>query len=139
MTKKSSLIVIVMLVVLYVIWSMMRPTPEDVIASTGMVDVTLPESLTTEAEVGKAIFEENCAICHGENASGVDGSGPPLVHKIYEPSHHGDESFQRAVALGVRGHHWRFGDMSPVEGIDRTDVEQIISYVRALQRANGIN
>lgn len=118
---------------------MVRPTPKHAIASSGMVDVTLPESLTAEAKNGKASFEANCAICHGENASGVDGSGPPLVHKIYEPSHHGDESFQRAVVLGVRSHHWRFGDMPPVEGIDRKDVEQIISYVRALQRANGVN
>jgi hypothetical protein len=58
---------------------------------------------------------------------------------IYEPGHHGDESFQRAAAQGVRAHHWRFGNMPPVEGVTRSDVKMIISYVRDLQRATGIH
>ena len=49
------------------------------------------------------------------------------------------EDLRRAAALGVRGHHWRFGDMPPVEGLTRTDVAMIVAYVRELQRANGIN
>ena len=73
------------------------------------------------------------------NAVGQDGVAPPLVHKIYEPSHHGDESFQRAAAVGVRAHHWSFGDMPAVEGITRGDVTMIVAYIRELQRANGIN
>jgi hypothetical protein len=62
-----------------------------------------------------------------------------LVHIIYEPSHHGDESFQRAAAMGVQGHHWSFGNMPPVEGIASADVTMIVAYVRELQRANGID
>ncbi|MFZ8875205.1 MAG: cytochrome c, partial [Paracoccaceae bacterium] len=61
-----------------------------------------------------------------------------LVHKIYEPSHHGDQSFQMAVAMGVRSHHWKFGNMPAIEGLSREDVFQITQYVRELQRANGI-
>ena len=80
-----------------------------------------------------------CAACHGVNAAGKDGVAPPLVHKIYEPSHHGDESFQRAAALGVRAHHWPFGNMPAVEGVTRGDVKMITAYIRELQRANGIN
>ena len=64
---------------------------------------------------------------------------PLLVHKIYEPSHHGDEAFQRAVALGVQAHHWPFGNMAAIEGLTRADVATIISYIRALQVENGIN
>ena len=45
---------------------------------------------------------------------------------------------QRAVARGVRAHHWRFGDMPRVEGLTRGDVAAIVAYVRELQRANGI-
>ena len=69
---------------------------------------------------------------------GQEEVAPPLVHIIYEPGHHGDESFQRAVALGVRAHHWRFGNMAPVEGLTREDVALIVAYIRELQRANGI-
>ena len=104
-----------------------------------IVQVVLPAALTAEQELGKTIFEAKCAVCHAVNAVGQEGVAPPLVHKIYEPSHHGDEAFQRAVALGVRGHHWTFGDMPPVDGLTRGDVKLVVAYIRALQRENGIN
>jgi hypothetical protein len=53
--------------------------------------------------------------------------------------YHGDEAFQRAAALGVRTHHWPFGDMPSVESINRAEVTMIIAYIRELQRANEIN
>ena len=104
-----------------------------------MVSIDLPKSLSAAAQAGKRLFDANCVTCHGPNAVGQEELGPPLVHIIYEPGHHGDESFQRAVALGVRAHHWRFGNMAPVEGLARDDVTLIIAYIRELQRANGIN
>lgn len=107
--------------------------------STALVSVTLPSALSDQAQVGAKIFEAKCAACHGPNAQGQDGVAPPLIHKIYEPSHHGDESFQRAVALGVRQHHWPFGNMPKVEGLTRADVAMVVSYIREVQRENGIN
>ncbi|MCY4608870.1 MAG: cytochrome c [bacterium] len=103
-----------------------------------IVAVSVPATLSARAQAGQKTYEANCASCHGGNAAGQDGLAPPLVHIIYEPGHHGDESFQRAVALGVRAHHWPFGDMPPVEGLSRSDVAEIIAYIRELQRANGI-
>ena len=105
---------------------------------TPMVAVRLPETLSAKARSGQEAFEANCAVCHGKNAAGQLGIAPPLVHVIYEPGHHGDESFQRAVALGAPAHHWGFGNMPPVEGLSRSDVERIVAYIRELQRANGI-
>ncbi len=101
--------------------------------------VNVPAILSPEATIGKRGFDAKCADCHGENAAGQNGVAPPLVHKIYEPSHHGDESFQRAVQVGVRAHHWKFGDMPAIEGLSRADVKYIIQYVRELQRENGVN
>jgi mono/diheme cytochrome c family protein len=86
---------------------------------------------------GAAVFERKCAECHGRSAKGTE-KGPPLVHKIYEPSHHGDASFYLAVRQGVRAHHWPFGDMPPVEGVSDEQIADIIAYVRGLQRAAGI-
>lgn len=103
-----------------------------------MVQIEVPETLSEQARIGRAAFDTACASCHGPNARGQDGIAPPLVHIIYEPSHHGDESFQRAVAGGVRAHHWPFGDMPAVPGLTRGDVAMVIAYVRELQRANGI-
>jgi hypothetical protein len=47
-------------------------------------------------------------------------------------------AFVLAAKQGVRAHHWRFGNMPAVEGVSDEDVLQITDYVRALQRANGI-
>ena len=101
--------------------------------------VSLPETLSSEAQLGKRAFDAVCADCHGENGAGVDGAGPPLVHKIYEPSHHADMAFFMAVERGVQAHHWSFGNMPPQQGLTRADVAGIVTYVRELQRANGID
>jgi len=84
-----------------------------------------------------ALFERRCSACHGIEAAGTD-KGPPLVHRIYEPGHHGDQAFYRAVREGVRSHHWPFGDMAPVPGVSEDEIARIVAYVRKLQRANGI-
>ena len=127
----------------YAMWPAAPQTADSDTATTMedgvLADVLLPESLSQNAQIGQLGFEAKCAACHGLNAAGQDGVAPPLVHIIYEPSHHGDEAFQRAAAMGVRGHHWPFGDMPPVEGVTRGDVTMIIAYIQELQRANGIN
>ena len=103
-----------------------------------LVQVEVP-TLTSLQEQGKSLFDENCASCHGQNAAGQSGVAPPLVHIIYEPSHHGDMSFQLAARQGVRQHHWQFGNMPAVPDVTPDDVTKITAYVRGLQRANGIN
>ena len=87
---------------------------------------------------GKALFEEYCSACHGPAADGTE-QGPPLAHKIYEPSHHADAAFVLAVRIGVRAHHWRFGDMQPVPAVTEEMVPEIVGYVRWLQREVGID
>jgi mono/diheme cytochrome c family protein len=86
---------------------------------------------------GERAYVANCASCHGVGGAGTD-VGPPLVHIVYEPSHHDDDSFRRAVADGVVPHHWEFGPMPAFPAVPDKDVEAIISYVRALQREAGI-
>ncbi len=103
-----------------------------------IVSVDMPE-LSPGQQEGAQAFREFCAACHGANADGIDGRGSPLIHKIYEPSHHGDFAFVRAAKEGVRSHHWRFGDMPPVEGVTDPQISAIIEFIRAVQRANGIN
>jgi len=92
---------------------------------------------TPDPVKGAALFAANCAACHGSNATGTD-QGPPLIHRIYEPSHHDDFSFYRAVSSGSRQHHWQFGDMPPVPGVSFEDTGHIIAWVRQQQRKAGI-
>jgi mono/diheme cytochrome c family protein len=146
MTRKHILIGLGAVAACVAAFVFLRPAPH--IPTPAAADVPQPDAralvsiqvppIDGPAAIGQQIFENACAVCHGLNAVGVDGVGPPLIHVIYEPSHHGDESFQRAVALGVRSHHWRFGDMPPVAGLTRGDVSMIIAYIRHIQRANGI-
>ncbi len=86
---------------------------------------------------GEALFNANCSKCHGVRGTGTD-KGPPLVHRIYHPNHHSDLSFQWAVERGATAHHWRFGNMPPIKGLTRQDVDLIIKYVRDLQKDAGI-
>ncbi len=90
-----------------------------------------------DIEKGRQQFEANCATCHGMGAVGTN-SGPPLVHRLYVPGHHNDDSIRRAVRNGVPAHHWLFGDMPPIVGVSDEELEQIILYIRERQRAGGI-
>lgn len=104
-----------------------------------LVAVTLPARLSPAAERGQRAFDAVCADCHGPGGAGKMGYGPPLIHPIYEPSHHGDMAFVIAAARGVRAHHWPFGDMPAQPDVTPEEVQAIIAYVREVQRANGIN
>jgi len=106
-------------------------------AGAASVHVKVPE-LSTRAAAGKLAFDANCAVCHGNNGSGTD-KGPPFIHDIYNPGHHSDASFAYAVRRGVQQHHWSFGNMPPLPQVSDEQITQIVTYVRELQRANGIS
>lgn len=91
-----------------------------------------------ELAKGETLFNTHCARCHGEGARGTD-HGPSFLSKIYEPSHHGDAAFQLAPQRGVRAHHWNFGDMPKIDGVSPQEIDQIISYVRWVQKQAGIS
>lgn len=137
MTRRNILIVGAVIVTALVLYVFANRMPEGPATSASLVAVAVPE-LSAAEQSGEAAFNAKCASCHGDNAAGQDGVAPPLVHRIYEPGHHGDQAFLVAANLGARAHHWPFGDMPPVEGVTEAEVARIVAYVRALQRANGI-
>jgi len=93
--------------------------------------------LSEAATRGQVAFETYCAACHGADAGGTN-TGPPLIHRFYHPGHHGDMAFIMAARRGARAHHWNFGDMPPVQGVSDAELADIITFVREVQRANGI-
>ena len=70
----------------------------------------------TPEELGKGLYEANCASCHGDDATGV--SAPSLLDKS-------DEQFIEAVQNG-KGYMPAFPDLSD------TDIGNIIAFVRSL-------
>lgn len=135
---KGNVIVLAVLVGALVLYVVANRTQQGSGTGEPLVAVTVPELIAAE-QLGESAFNAKCASCHGDNAAGREGMAPPLVHRLYEPGHHGDEAFLIAARFGVRSHHWSFGDMPPVEGVTEQEVAAIVTYVRALQRANGID
>jgi mono/diheme cytochrome c family protein len=105
-------------------------------AATKAPPITEPK-LSGKLMLGKLAFGAHCAACHGKQGGGTD-NGPPFLHRVYHPGHHGDASFFRAAKNGVRAHHWKFGDMKPVPKATDAQLQNIVKYIRALQQANGL-
>jgi mono/diheme cytochrome c family protein len=82
------------------------------------------------------LYAENCSSCHGSDLRGTT-DGPALLSIVYEPSHHSDDSFRSAIANGTTQHHWGFGDMPGVEGVEPGEADAIIAFVRSEQDRFG--
>jgi cytochrome c len=96
-----------------------------------------PGPVPAELAQGERGYNQYCRTCHGALGVGTV-AGPPLVHEIYEPSHHSDAAFRLAVTRGVRAHHWSFGNMPPLPPVDSAAIAGVTAYVRWLQQKAGI-
>ncbi len=85
---------------------------------------------------GSALYAERCASCHGADLRGT-GMGPSQLSIVYEPNHHPDEAFRAAIRDGVSPHHWDFGPMPAVSGLDDDQITAIIAYIREVQQREG--
>lgn len=89
---------------------------------------------TVDLALGEQVYQGNCARCHGEDLRGTD-RGPSQLSIVYEPSHHTDQAYVAAITQGSAAHHWEFGDMPPVEGLDDDEIASVIGYIRSVQEA----
>ena len=97
------------------------------------LEVIVP--LAADAD-GATVYEARCASCHGTDLRGTD-KGPSQLSIVYEPGHHGDDSFRSAIRNGAQQHHWPFGDMPAIESITDDQIEAVISYIRGQQGRLG--
>jgi mono/diheme cytochrome c family protein len=88
------------------------------------------------SDPGADLYQSNCASCHGSDLRGTD-KGPSHLSLVYEPNHHGDDAFRSAILNGARQHHWNFGDMAAITGLDDNEINEIIAYVRSEQERQG--
>ena len=111
------------------------------IATACSSELTNTQPASTDPSViatGEQLYQARCAECHGTDLRGTD-RGPSHLSQVYRSSHHGDVVFGLAIIRGVSQHHWSFGDMPAVTGLNDTDIEAIVSYVRAAQASQGLD
>ena len=103
-----------------------EPPPESDAGSGAAPDLAL----------GAEVYASSCAACHGPDLRGT-GQGPSHLSIVYEPVHHPDEAFRAAILRGSPQHHWDFGDMPPIAGLDEAEIDAVIAYIRDVQRREG--
>jgi mono/diheme cytochrome c family protein len=85
---------------------------------------------------GEKVYAGNCAACHGSDLRGT-AQGPSLLSIVYEPGHHPDESFRAAIRNGVSAHHWNFGPMPMINGVDDSEIDELLAFIRETQEREG--
>lgn len=92
-------------------------------------DRRMPELTTGDANHGRVLFAENCAVCHGAggfgSSVGSDDVAPSLMHAT-----------TNVVAEAIRGGPGMMPRFGPDVLTDR-DVSDIARYVNALQTKTG--
>ncbi len=87
-------------------------------------------------EQGLVAFAGECARCHGRLAEGTE-RGPNLIHRDYRPGVRSDAQFRRAVREGLPARRG-YGAMPPAPGVSERSLDRMVTFLRELQRANGI-
>ena len=117
------------------------PTATPTVAATSEATPTptpdAPAAPRFSGTDGRSLYGQACAVCHGQALEGTN-AGPTFLSRIYAPGHHADISLIFAVERGVRAHHWDFGNMAPVAGLEHEQVLAIIAFIREQQAAAGI-
>ena len=107
------------------------------VSTDEVADASIPVQDAALVALGGQLYAAHCASCHGTDLKGTD-RGPSHLSAIYRPGHHADGAFALAAKVGVRQHHWRFGNMAPVEGLADDDLAAIVAFVREQQRLGGL-
>lgn len=89
-----------------------------------------------DAGRGAELYASACASCHGSDLRGTE-RGPSQLSIVYEPSHHDDDSYRSAIAQGAPAHHWDFGDMPAVGGLDNDEIDAVVEFIRSEQQLLG--
>jgi len=90
-----------------------------------------------QAEDGKALYEKDCAKCHGADGKGDTKMGKKLGCKDYTDAkvqaELKDDAAVKAIKDGLKDKDDKVL-MKPSEGIGDGDVKALIAYVRSLKK-----
>ena len=87
------------------------------------------------AEAGRITYGESCAVCHGRLAQGT-AVAPALVASGQGQGHLSDDEFRKTVVEGRRTAQGR--GMPAFPALERADLDRIQTFLRSLERQDGI-
>jgi cytochrome c oxidase cbb3-type subunit 3 len=118
-----------------------RATWTDRIEKESFADIQKdPQLMQDVRETGKALFGDNCAACHGRQATG--GKGFPNLTTNSWLWGGSPEQIAETIKVGINSTHpeSRTSQM-PAFGRDgilqRNDIEKVVAYLRSLSGASG--
>ncbi len=99
--------------------------------------IALCAASTTYAEDGKALYEKDCAKCHGADGKGETKMGKKLQAKDYSSAKVWEGLTDAAAIKSVKeGFKDKEGKvlMKPAEGISDADAKAVVEYMKTLKK-----
>jgi cytochrome c553 len=94
-------------------------------------------TMVAKAEDGKAIYEKDCAKCHGQDGKGATKMGQKLGCKDYSDAkvqaELKDESITKAIKEGIKDKDGKTV-MKPAEALSDDDIKAVAAYFRTLKK-----
>src|SRR5437879_1766482 len=99
--------------------------------------IMLGSALSAGAADAKAIFEKDCAKCHGADGKGQTKMGQKLGCKDYSDAKVQadlkDDEATKAIKEGLKDKEGKVL-MKPAESLSDSDIKEIIAYIRTLKK-----
>ena len=94
-------------------------------------------ALSVRAEDAKALYDSNCAKCHGADGKGQTKMGQKLGAKDYTDSKVQDAltdaAATKAIKEGLKDSDGKTL-MKPAEGLSDSDVKALVAYMRSFKK-----
>ena len=94
-------------------------------------------ALSVRADDAKAIFEKDCAKCHGTDGKGDTKMGKKLGVKDYTDAkvqaELKDDAATKAIKEGLKDKEGKVL-MKPAESLSDTDIKGLIAYIRTFKK-----
>lgn len=86
-----------------------------------------PSAPSADLGLGQAIYQQNCAVCHGPSGEGRPPAPP--MNRLGHAHHHPDWELQMVIEQGRTG----LGEMPAWKGkLSDREIEAVIAYIKTL-------